>query len=310
MSLVYACSIFAILIRLASMKTFISSCFLAIGILFFATAGQTSAQNLIINGDFETGDFTGWTVTHAPSGSNIFVDHGPGPDTTFGAFFGATGSDFDRISQAFATTPGAFYTLTFFYQITNINMPMPPFNNGFDVLWNGVSIGGGLFPQFDVQPGFGTFTFHLQAAGALTTLEFDGRSAHSFDFLDDVSVTASCVRGQGYWKNHSDQWPVTQLLLGNNTYDQAELLSILQQPVRGNGLVLLAHQLIAAKLNIASGADGSCIQQTIADADALIGNLVVPPVGNGSLRPGDASALADTLEDYNQGGLCSPSCDL
>jgi len=290
------------------MKTSISSCFIAFGLLFLATAGSTSADNLIINGDFETGDFTGWTVTPAPSGSEIFVDHGPGPDTTFGAFFGAIGSDFDSISQTFATTPGAFYTLTFFYQVTNLGMPIPA-HNGFDVLWNGVSVGGGLFPQFDVNPGFIAPTFHLQATSAFTTVQFNGRNAPSFDFLDDVSVTLSCVRGQGYWKNHSDQWPVTQLQLGNNTYDQAQLLSILQQPVRGNGLVLLAHQLIAAKLNIASGADGSCVQQTIADADALIGNLVVPPVGAGSLRPGDASALADTLEDYNQGGLCSPSCD-
>ena len=65
-------------------------------------------------------------MTLAPSGSNIFVEHGPGPDTTFGAFFGARGSDFDRISQAFATTPGAFYTLSFFYQVTDIGMPAPP----------------------------------------------------------------------------------------------------------------------------------------------------------------------------------------
>jgi len=59
------------------------------------------------------------------------------------------------------------------------------------------------------------------------------------------------------------------------------LPSILRQPVRGNGLVLLAYQLIAAKLNIANGADGSCIEQTLANADAFIGDLLVPPVGTG-----------------------------
>ena len=118
-----------------------------------------------------------------------------------------------------------------------------------------------------------------------------------------------CVRGQGFWKNHPDQWPVTELQLGNVTYTQEQLLSILHQPVRGNGLVLLAHQLIAAKLNVANGADASCIQQTIADADALIGNLVVPPVGDGYLRPRDVSDLASTLGEYNEGRLCAPSCD-
>jgi hypothetical protein len=93
---------------------------------------------------------------------------------------------FDTISQSFATTPGAFYTLSFFYQIGDTQSQA---FNGFDVLWNGVSIDGGLFPQFDVNPGYGTFTFHLQATGALTTLEFDGRNAPFFDFLDGRALS-------------------------------------------------------------------------------------------------------------------------
>jgi len=124
-----------------------------------------------------------------------------------------------------------------------------------------------------------------------------------------TGTPSGCVFGQGYWKNHPSAWPVTELQLGNVTYDQQQLLDILHQPVRGNGLVLLAHQLIAAKLNIANGADASCIQQTIADADALIGDLVVPPVGDGYLAPRDVSALAETLDQYNEGMLCAPSCE-
>ncbi|MFL6499540.1 MAG: hypothetical protein ACJ8LL_02335 [Candidatus Udaeobacter sp.] len=118
-----------------------------------------------------------------------------------------------------------------------------------------------------------------------------------------------CVRGQGYWKNHPAAWPVTELQLGNVTYTQQQLLDILHEPVRGNGLLILAHQLIAAKLNIAAGADPSCIQQTIAEADALIGDLVIPPVGNGYLAPRDAAPLAGILGRFNEGGMCAPSCD-
>src|SRR5262252_9352602 len=99
----------------------------AVGLLVFGPVRFLSA-NLVTNGDFETGDFTGWSVTHAATGSDIFVDIGPGPDPTFGAFFGATGSDFDSISQTFATTPGASYTLSFFYQVTNLGMPIPAHN--------------------------------------------------------------------------------------------------------------------------------------------------------------------------------------
>jgi hypothetical protein len=127
--------------------------------------------------------------------------------------------------------------------------------------------------------------------------------------LFEVQSSPSCSRSQGYWKNHPGQWPTTTLQLGNVTYDQQQLLDILHQPVRGNGLVLLAHQLIAAKLNIANGADASCIHDTIAAADALIGDLVVPPVGNGYLAPRDVSALEETLDQYNEGFLCAPSCE-
>jgi hypothetical protein len=100
---------------------------------------------------------------------------------------------------------------------------------------------------------------------------------------------------------------VNQLQLGNQTYNQQESLSILNQPVRGNGLISIAHQEIAAKLNVANGADGSCIAQTLTAVDALIGDLIIPPVGNGFLKP---SGYERTLTLYNEGSLCAPSCEL
>jgi hypothetical protein len=124
-----------------------------------------------------------------------------------------------------------------------------------------------------------------------------------------TATPGGCVFGQGYWKNHPETWPVTELQLGNVTYTQEQLLAILREPVRGNGLLILAKQEIAAKLNIANGADGSCIQQTLADADALIGDLVIPPIGEGYLRPRDVQPMAGILGDYNEGNLCAPSCD-
>ena len=118
----------------------------------------------------------------------------------------------------------------------------------------------------------------------------------------------NCVLGQGYWKNHAE-WPVTELQLGNNTYNRQELQMILETDVRTNGLVSVAHQEIAAKLNIASGADGSCIQQTLANLDALIGDLVIPPVGTGFLLPRQTASYVSILTQYNEGFLCSPSCN-
>jgi len=100
---------------------------------------------------------------------------------------------------------------------------------------------------------------------------------------------------------------VNQLQLGNRTYNRQELQSILHQPPRGDTLVQLARQEIAAKLNIANGADQSCVAQILAAADASIGNLVIPPVGNGHLP---LTSYVRILGLYNGGGMCVPQCDL
>jgi hypothetical protein len=119
----------------------------------------------------------------------------------------------------------------------------------------------------------------------------------------------SCTYSQGYWRNHPNAWPVTSLTLGTVTYQAAELLAILDNPARGNGLVILTHQLIAAKLNIANGADPSAVQQAITNADNMIGALVVPPVGEGYLAPAQTSDLTETLTEYNEGTIGPGHCN-
>src|SRR5437899_1307584 len=73
------------------------------------------------------------------------------------------------------------------------------------------------------------------------------------------ALESKCVFTQGYWKNHPAAWPVSSLTLGSVGYSEAQALSIFKTPVQGNGLISLAHQLMAAKLNLAAGADGSSI---------------------------------------------------
>ena len=111
-----------------------------------------------------------------------------------------------------------------------------------------------------------------------------------------------CTYTQGYWKNHTAAWPVGSLTLGTVNYTAAQLLAIFNQPAAGNGLISLAHQLIAAKLNIAQGATPTAaVNAAIASADAMIGGLVAPPIGAGSLAPGATSGLTTTLDNFNQG---------
>jgi hypothetical protein len=126
----------------------------------------------------------------------------------------------------------------------------------------------------------------------------------------------NCTYTQGYWKTHGpiptgnniNQWPVTSLTLGTVSYTDLELQSIFDTPAQGNGLISLAHQLIAAKLNIANGADGTAIAGAITAADALIGGLVVPPVGTGSLPSSATSSLTAVLTSYNEGTIGPGHC--
>jgi len=79
------------------------------------------------------------------------------------------------------------------------------------------------------------------------------------------------------------------------------MLSIYNTPAGGNGLISLAHQLITVKLNLCNGSSPTNIAATVAAADALIGGLVIPPVGGGFLAPGSTSGLTNTMDDWNNG---------
>jgi hypothetical protein len=109
-----------------------------------------------------------------------------------------------------------------------------------------------------------------------------------------------CVHSQGYWKTRPTIWPVSNLRLGNVIYSKNQLVAILNKQASGNGLVSLAHQLIAAKLNVIAGAIApSSVLAKITEADNKIGNRVVPPIGSGYLSSWSTSGLTDDLEEFN-----------
>ena len=74
-------------------------------------------------------------------------------------------------------------------------------------------------------------------------------------------------------------------------------------------IVGMTHQLIAAKLNEAHGADPADTAQATPDANAIIGGLVIPPNGSGYLPPGQTSELVETLTQYNEGTIGPGHCD-
>src|SRR5262245_6492174 len=121
----------------------------------------------------------------------------------------------------------------------------------------------------------------LNVANIVALLVFLGVLAALAQPGGSASATApraslNCTFSQGYWKTHPKVWPVRSLTLGGTTYSQSQLLAILNAPTKKDVTYILATQLIAAKLNIANGADGSAVAQTIVSADAF---LTAHPLG-------------------------------
>lgn len=130
--------------------------------------------------------------------------------------------------------------------------------------------------------------------------------------FDNLSFCAQkryspCTYTQGYWKNHGEAWPVQELTIGGITYSKTALLSFFRMPVKGNGLISMGHQLVAAMLNVANGADGSAIHQTIWEANELIHSNGLN-LTTGFLHPSKTTSLNDKLDQYNNGIIGPGHC--
>lgn len=119
-----------------------------------------------------------------------------------------------------------------------------------------------------------------------------------------------CPLPPTHWKKNPGRWPVDSLTLGSESYNQMELLAILNPQDRTDASLFLAPQLIAAKLNLANGSDPAPVLDTIDDADALLSQFSgkLPYHVERSSPVGKAMRQdAEVLVDYNHGNL-TPDC--
>src|SRR5262245_27809273 len=120
-------------------------------------------------------------------------------------------------------------------------------------------------------------------------------------------VGTQCPEGAGFWKTHADAWPLPALTLGSQTYTQAELLALLNMPVRGDASVILATQLLAAKLNGAAAGDPTPIWAVLQEADRLLSQGVAGKlpyhVASSSPTGRQMVEVATVSESYNTGDL-------
>jgi hypothetical protein len=151
-------------------------------LLFTAPA---SANQLVVNGGFESGDLNGW-ISLFSSGSNGVGVLDPslqlGPHTgNFALFAGPVGS-MGGVLQILPTTPGTNYDVSFW--LAN-GSPCCP--NQLEVVWNGTILNNQSFAN---SFGYTQFAFfNLPALSSSTSLEIFFEQNPAWFALDDVSVT-------------------------------------------------------------------------------------------------------------------------
>jgi hypothetical protein len=146
-------------------------------------------QPLVQNGDFETGDFSFWTLTGDASGNSSLVDDGTLTGITpYDGNYCADLSEFGSVadlSQTLPTQAGEHYLLS--YWLANVDIfGFGSSVNEFLVSWNGNTISS----QFN-QPAYDwTYVqFVVVATTNSTVLQFGFRNDQFFFGLDDVNVT-------------------------------------------------------------------------------------------------------------------------
>ena len=285
------------------------------------TAGRLFGQ--VFTEDFDDNDISDWTA--GCERVNSFGDSCSTPVTVSGAVqLNARGScredPFDGVASTLTKTiplANGSYILSYTVSHSTTHYDFCQGGTGGDsgILVNGVPIalvnctvnacGTCTVPAATVS---GCFTV-TGGSAELKLRTNSGDCADSTGVIDDIIITTApnkCPLSLGFWKTHPAVWPVDTLTLGTVSYTKAELLAILKTSpgtgTKSDASLILAYQLIAAKLNVANGSNPCTLADTIAAADALIAGRTIPITPK--ITPNTAEgqqmvSLANTLAQLN-----------
>jgi hypothetical protein len=186
---------------------------------------------------------------------------------------------------------------------------------------SGLSGGQHTFPTYrldvrDLATTCGSNTITNTASFASNDTPDTGSSPHT------VTVNVVCVTGctltQGYWKNHADpsrkQFDATWNLIpgaANASFMNTGVswIQTFNTPPAGNAFYVLAHQYMAARLNVLAGAQASpTVLTAINNATALFAALPASGTALSSSQTRTARTLATTLDNFNNGLMGTPHC--
>lgn len=117
-----------------------------------------------------------------------------------------------------------------------------------------------------------------------------------------------CTYTIGYWKTHEEDWPLEELSLFS---DDEAMDTLWTKPKRGNAYIILAHQYIAAELNVANGAS---IPEEVLNVWSAAQLLLDEYADEGTIPKGTSDRayaiyLAGMLDAYNNGDIGPGHCD-
>jgi hypothetical protein len=140
-----------------------------------------AGPNLVVNGGFETGDFTGWTTD--PVSYPMYLVNAPVEAGNWAAQIAGYSYGPDLLTQTIATTAGETYSLSFWVYQQNIGP-----QTFLDVTWDGVNVFSKTYL------GSGDLPYQLYSAAVVgtgsDTLQFSSANDPGWTYVDNISVAA------------------------------------------------------------------------------------------------------------------------